>query len=121
MTISSGMLDGSSVVASHRAKLKSVHVSTIANCITNILLIKIWDSRAETGGVPTPGGTQTKRKELLRIQTNENHSLAATGCFNYECDTHGVIANEGIYVEFVDTDGASAAAAGTGQCYVSYE
>ena len=112
MTISSGMLDSSSVVTSHRAKLKSVHVNTGVTCATTNLLIKIWDSRAETGGVPTPGGTQTKRKELLRILANGNHTTAGLGAFNYECDTHGVLANEGIYVEFVT---------GTGHCYVTYE
>jgi hypothetical protein len=109
MTISSGMLDDDTVVTAHRTKLKSVHVSSGANCSSTNLLIKIWDSRAETGGEPVPGGTQTKRKELLRVLANQNHSTAA---FNYECDTHGVLANEGIYVEFVT---------GTGQCYVSYE
>ena len=108
--ISSGKIEANTAVSIERNKILSVHAMSNANCSSNNVVIKIWDSRPEDndGNLDVASGTQSKTKEILRIAFNRNYSDASVGAFHLEQDLHGVMVNKGIYVEFVGTGNATA-------------
>tara|TARA_R100001591_G_scaffold118013_1_gene139090 strand:+ start:1808 stop:2152 length:345 start_codon:yes stop_codon:yes gene_type:complete len=106
--ISSGAIEASKAVSIERNKILSVHVMSNANCSSNTVVIKIWDSRPETNGEYAVGGTQSKTKEILRVAVNRDFSSNAVGAFHLEQDLHGVMVNKGIFVEFVGSGNATA-------------
>ena len=92
--LTSGVISSSTLVAAHRCKLVSVHVSSNSN---NSNLIKVWDS----SDTSTSGDV-----EIVRINTSADNSTTA---FNQEYDMHGVNAAEGLYVQIT----------GSGSCAVT--
>ena len=100
MVATSGILTTSTVVCASKHKLMSISATTVANCSSSAITVKVWDSDTST----TTGDV-----EMFRIQTKGNHSTGEG--FNIENDTHGAIAGNGLYVEL----------AGTGQVSITYE